>query len=280
MGKIAWITDSASGLSQEFIEKHNIFVLPMNVIVNDISYREDIDITKEEFYEKLKVHGIGAKTSQPTFGEFVNLYEKLKNEYDYGIALHASSELTGTYQSSKSASEMSGFPVEVIDSRIGAYPLGKMMDIGIQLENQGVEYEEIVKTLRTLPSKAQVFLLPESLEQLRRSGRVSAAKSALASIMNIKLMLCFDDGKVVIHDKVRTSNRARKKMNQIISETIEKHRLKELCILHAGVFEQAQQWKEELENIHEQIKFKIETLVPVAGVHTGYGTLGVAWLAN
>ncbi|UFU00435.1 DegV family protein [Radiobacillus kanasensis] len=280
MRKIAWITDSTSGLSKDFIEKHNIFVLPMNVIVNDISYREDIDITKDEFYEKLKVHGLGAKTSQPTFGEFVELYEKLKTEYDCGIALHASSELTGTYQSSQSASEMANFPVEVIDSRIGAYPLGKMIDLGIELEQKGQEYEEIVETLRTLPEKAQLYLFPENLEQLRRSGRVSAARSALASIMNIKLMLCFDNGKVVIHDKVRTSKRVRKKMNQIIEEAIEKHKLNELCILHAGVFDQAQQWKLELEKLHAHIKFKIETLVPVAGVHTGYGTLGIAWLAK
>src|SRR5690625_6364164 len=96
MKKIAWITDSTCGLPEEFIKKNNIHVLPLSVIVNNISYRDDIDITKDEFYEKLKVDGIGAKTSQPAFGEFIKLYEKLKEEYDYGIAIHASSELTGT----------------------------------------------------------------------------------------------------------------------------------------------------------------------------------------
>src|SRR5699024_12334288 len=68
--------------------------------------------------------------SQPAFGEFINLYEKLKKEYDYGIAIHASSELTGTYKSSINASKQVGFPVEVIDSKIGAYALGKMISNG------------------------------------------------------------------------------------------------------------------------------------------------------
>src|SRR5699024_11285373 len=82
--------------------------------------------------------------SQPAFGEFIKLYEKLKEEYDYGIAIHASSELTGTYDSSKNASHQTGFPVEVIDSKIGAYALGKMIRNGVKFEQAGKSYKEIV----------------------------------------------------------------------------------------------------------------------------------------
>ena len=278
MPKLAWITDSTSGLSQEFIEENNIYVLPLNVIVNDISYKEDVDITKDQFYEKLKVHGEGATTSQPAFGEFMSLYERLKKDYDYGIAIHASSALTGTYESSINASRQTGFPVEVIDSKIGAYALGKMVRNGIELEKQGKTYEEIITRLKSYPEQTEMYLLPASLNQLKRSGRVSTTQAVFASLLNINLLLRFENGKVIVEEKIRTKRRAERRLYKIISDAIEKHHLEEISVMHAGVKERVQKWKKELEEIHKQMKVKIETLVPVAGVHTGYGTMAVSWL--
>ncbi|WP_407269758.1 DegV family protein [Radiobacillus sp. PE A8.2] len=280
MTKIAWITDSTCGLSQAFIDENNIHVLPMIVNINGISYREDIDISKEEIYELLRQHGEGAKTSQPAYGEFVELYERLKGEYDVGIAIHASSELTGTYQSSISAAELADFPVEVIDSRIGSYALGKMISNGIEFQSKGKTYEEIVQTLRTYPAKTEMYLLPESLEQLKRSGRVSTTQTVFANLLNINLLLKFDDGKVVVDEKIRSKKRTTRRIFQIIEEAVEKKEFTELCIMHAGVKETADQWKQELEKLHDHIKIKVEALVPVAGVHTGYGTMSVAWLKD
>src|SRR5699024_5011690 len=137
MKRFAWITDSSSGLSEEFIKQHHIFVLPLHVIINGISYKEDVEITKDDVYDRLKKHGEEAGTSQPIYCEFMELYEKLKNVYDCGIAIHASKELTGTYDSSVSAAKQTGFPVEVIDSKMGAYALGKMIKNGIELEENG-----------------------------------------------------------------------------------------------------------------------------------------------
>lgn len=278
MKKFAWITDSTCGLSEEYIKENNIFVLPLSVIVNDISYKEDIEITKDQFYEKLKVHGVGAKTSQPSFGDFIKLFEQLKESYECGIAIHASSKLTGTYQSSKNASNQTGFPVEVIDSKIGAYALGKMIKNGIELVKQGLSYDKIVHKLKTYPNKAEMYLLPSSLDQLKRSGRVSTPQAIFASLLNINLLLGFEDGKVIVEEKIRTKARAKRRLFQIIGEAVDKHQLKEICVMHAGFKDKAQSWKEELEKIHQQMKVKIETLVPVAGVHTGYGTMAVSWL--
>jgi len=278
MKRIAWITDSTCGLSAEYIAEKNIHVLPLNVIVDRISYREDIDLTKDEFYEKLKVHGEGAKTSQPAFGDFLDLYNRLKDEYDCAFAIHASSALTGTYQSSIEASKQTGFPVEVIDSKIGAYALGKMISKGIELEESGASYEEIAAELDTYPDKAEMYMLPQSLDQLKRSGRVTTKQMIFASLLNIYLILAFDQGKVMIHEKIRTKRKAEKRLFAIIQEAIETNHLEEICIMHAGVREHAESWKTSLEKLHSRIKFKIETLVPVAGVHTGHGTMAVAWL--
>ena len=280
MKKLAWITDSTCGLSEEFIKSNNIFVLPLNVIVNGVSYKEDIEFTENKFYELLKEHGEGATTSQPAFGEFLDLYERLGEEYDYGIAIHASSALTGTYGSSINASKQTGFPVEVIDSKIGAYALGKMIKNGIELEKQGKSYEEIITRLREYPEQTEMYLLPASLNQLKRSGRVSTTQAVFASLLNINLVLRFQNGKVIVEEKIRTKKRAQRRLFQTMSDAIKNHNLKEICVMHAGVKERAQDWKEEIEKIHQQLKVKIETLVPVAGVHTGYGTMAVSWLRD
>lgn len=281
MKKIAWITDSSSGLSKEFAEKHNIYILPLNVIINGKTYREDVDLTKEEFYQLLQKHGDEAKTSQPAFGDFVELYEKLKKEYDCGIALHASSQLTGTYQSSVSASELTGFEVEVIDSKIGDFALGKMIKNGLEMHRNGKSFQQIVEKIRDLPKLAQMYLMPQSFEQMRKSGRVTTTQSIFASLLNIHVILGFDNGKVVIKDKVRIKKRAKKKMFHLIDEAMNAYSLKEICILHGGgVIDQAQQWKSELEQLYQELKIQIQTLVPVAGVHTGHGTMCVAWLRD
>lgn len=278
MKKIAWITDSTCGLSPEFARENDIFIVPLNVLVNGQSFKEDIDITKEEFYKLLKEHGDDAKTSQPAFGDFIELYEKLKKEYDYGIAIHASSQLTGTYQSSISASEMTGFKTDVIDSKIGDYALGRMIQKGIQYVNSGDSIEKVVSKLRDLPNRAQMYLMPQNTEQLRKSGRVSTAQSLFASLLNIHLILGFDNGKVIVKDKVRIKKRAKKKMFQLLSEAMEQYDLKEICIQHAGVKDQAEKWKSEIQERYNELIVHIQTLVPVAGVHTGYGTLCISWL--
>src|SRR5690625_329038 len=278
MKKFAWITDSTCGLSAQFIKEHNIYVLPLSVIINGVSYKEDIDITKEQVYEKLQEHGEGATTSQPSFGEFIDLYEELKEQYDCGIAIHASKALTGQYESSIIASDKRGLPVDVYDSQIGAYELGKMIKNGIELEEQGKTYEEIVAKIRTYPNQAEMFLLPSSFEQMKRSGRVSTPQAVFASLLSINLILGFDDGAVVVKEKIRTKKRAERRFCRIISDAVEKYQLNEICVMHAGVIDRAHKWKEEIEDMHEQLKVKIETLVPVAGVHAGHGTMSVAWL--
>src|SRR5690625_813533 len=278
MKKIAWITDSACGLPQDYLDEHNIYVIPLHVILNDVSYRENIDLTSDEFYERLQEEDIDAKTSQPAFGEFIHLYEKLKEEYDCGIAIHASSQLTGTYQSSINAANQVDFTVEVIDSKIGAYALGKMIQNGIQLEKQGKSYEDIVTALKMYTKRAEMYLLPSSLEQLKRSGRVSTPQAIFASLLNINLLLRFQNGKVIVEERIRNKRRAKRRLFNVLETAIEKHQLREMCIMHAGVKERAQNWKYELEKIHQYLKIKIDTLVPVAGVHTGFGTMAVAWL--
>lgn len=279
MEKIAWVTDSTCGLSEDFIKEHNIYVLPMIVNINDISYREDVEISKEEVYALLKQFGEGAKTSQPAYGEFVELYERLEKDYDKAIAIHASSALTGTYQSSVSAAKMyEDISVEVIDAKVGSFALGQMIRKGLKMASEGAAYDAIVKQLRYHADHLEMYLLPQNLDQMRKSGRVSTTQSVFANLLNINLILKFVDGKIIIDDKIRSKKKAVRYLFQVIEDAYKTGELKELGIMHAGAKEKAEAWKQELIGMFENLKIQVEPLVPVAGVHTGHGTMAISWL--
>lgn len=273
---IAWVTDSTSSLPDDFIKENDIYVVPLSIIFGEDSYLEGVDITAEDFYPKLAASKVLPKTSQPAIGEFVELYKKLKEKYKHAIAIHASSALTGTYQSSIAASSMVDYQVEVIDSKIGSYPLGRMIEKGVALQKEGKSFEEIVSYLKTLPGKANLYMAPGSLEQLHKGGRLSATQVIIGSLIKLKLIVRFEDGKVVLFDKIRTEKKVKERLFQILEEASQN--IKQASVIHGNVGALAEEWREELQQRFPQITFTTTIFSPVPGTHTGQGTIGLAWI--
>jgi DegV family protein with EDD domain len=274
--EIAWVTDSTASLSEDFIKNNHIYVVPLSIIFGDESYLEGVDITAEDFYPKLAASKVLPKTSQPAIGEFVELYKELKEKYKHAIAIHASSALTGTYQSSVAASSMVDYKVEVIDSKIGSYPLGLMIEKGVALQKEGKSYDEIVSILRTLPNKANLYMAPGSLEQLHKGGRLSTTQVIIGSLIKLKLIVRFEDGKVVLFDKIRTEKKVKERLFQILEE--QASGIKEASVIHGNVKELAEEWRVDLQQRFPHISFTTTTFSPVPGTHTGQGTIGLAWI--
>ncbi|RSD29182.1 DegV family protein [Mesobacillus subterraneus] len=274
--EIAWVTDSTASLSDEFIKNNHIYVVPLSIIFGEESYLEGVDITAEDFYPKLAASKVLPKTSQPAIGEFVELYKKLKEQYKHAIAIHASSALTGTYQSSVAASSMVEFKVDVIDSKIGSYPLGLMIKKGVELQKAGKTYEEIVSYLRTLPEKANLYMAPGSLEQLHKGGRLSTTQVIIGSLIKLKLIVRFEDGKVVLFDKIRTEKKVKERLFQIFDEA--STHISDASVIHGNVGELAEEWRQELQQRYPNISFSTTIFSPVPGTHTGQGTIGLAWI--
>lgn len=277
--KIAWITDSTSSLDKDFIEKHpHVHIVPLNIIFGDVSYREHVDITDEQFYEKLRTVKELPKSSQPAIGDFVTLYEMLKEEFDCAIAVHCSSKLSGTLQSSKTAAEMVGFDVSFVDSKIGSYPISKMIQKGVQLHIDGESVKTIVSTLEDMTSKSRLFFTPSNMEQLHKSGRVSGTQVLLGNLLKIKLILGFEDGKVEIKDKVRSDKKAKSKLFTLLEDDKNQYSITEVAVVHCNNLEAATEWKDELDKLHPSITFIVMPFIPVVGVHTGEGTVGLSWI--
>ncbi|MDF2790187.1 MAG: DegV family protein [Neobacillus sp.] len=276
--KIAWITDTTASLSKEFIEKHHIHVIPLHVVINDKFYKETIDITEEDFYNRMKNENGKFQSSQPNIGDIVGLYEKLKEEYDFGVAIHASSTLTGTYQTSVMAAEMAGFKLFAIDSHTGSYPLSFLVKRGIELVEQGFEMGDVVDQLNKLREHTRLFLVPSNLDQLHKSGRVSGSQKILASLFNIKPILSIEDGAAKIKDKVRTEKKAHAWLVNNLKEDLNTKTVKKVAIVHANDREKADGLEQVINETFPTIETEKLMLITVAGVHTGVGTLGLSWV--
>ncbi|MEH6944275.1 DegV family protein, partial [Bacillus sp. JJ722] len=278
--QVAWITDSTSSLNKEVIERNNIHVVPLNIVINGTSFKETVDMTEEELYIHMK-NGKGTfQTSQPSVGEFINLYEKLKKEYDFGFAIHASSKLSGTFNTSVIAAEMVGFPLYGIDSETGSFGLAQLIQKGIRQYEQGLIAEEIVLNLNRLKKNVRLFLIPANLEQLHKSGRVSSSQKLLASLLRIKPILSIEEGKAIIKDKVRSHNKANIWVVNQLKEDYKNHSITKVAILHANNYEKANELEQLVKAELPEIETETIMLISVAGVHTGVQTVGLSWVCE
>lgn len=277
--KIAWVTDTAALLDQATIEKYNVHVLPLHIVFTDIDIRETIDITSEKFYEKLQQTKEHPKTSQPPIGEVIALYERLKEEgYTCAIAVHTSKHLSGTYQTAFAAAEQAGFTVYPIDSKIGSFPMQKMIETGYALAEQGVAPQQIAASLTDMAERTRLSFIPTSLSQLHKSGRVSGTQLFLSNLLNIKLVISFEDGVATMKEKVRADKRARAYVVNQVGEDILHHGVTEVAIIHCNNEQGAEKWHEELKIAFPNVTFIVTELSICVGVHAGEGTLGLSWV--
>ncbi|AIQ47736.1 fatty acid-binding protein DegV [Paenibacillus sp. FSL R7-0273] len=275
MKSIAWVTDSTSTIDSEFAKNNHVYIIPLRLIIDNECYKENIDISADQFYEKMRKSD-KAGSSQPPIGEFVELYERLKEEYDEIIAIHCSSELSGTFHTSMQAADIAGVDVIGIDSRVGAYPIREMIRRGVHWQQAGCSALEIKDRIGDMIKEMSFYLIPASLSQLHRSGRLSGSQLLLGQLMRIHLLLKFDEGKIVVVDKIRTY----KKTKQVLLETLRKdiRQIQDICIMHANNIEEALSLESVIKEISPSIRTEIMTFVPVVGVHMGEGTLALSWI--
>ncbi|WP_157888113.1 DegV family protein [Bacillus marinisedimentorum] len=277
--RIAWITDSTANLTEEFMKKHHIYSVPVHIIAGDDTYRDGVDISPEELYEKMKrlPEGVVAKTSQPSIGEFTDAYEKLQQDYDGAIAVHLSAALSGTFATSRQGAEIAGFPVEMVDSKLISEPLAVLIHRGIKLLSDGMSVIEIKEELERLADLNETYVSVGNLEQLYRSGRLSSISYFLGSFLKITPIIGLEDGKLEIKEKVRTEPRAWKKMIARLAECRNDYGVSGAYILHVNSIEKAQKLKQEIVETLPEMDISISDLSPAVGVHTGEGTVALSW---
>ncbi|MFS0688524.1 DegV family protein [Sporosarcina sp. 179-K 8C2 HS] len=276
--KTAIVTDSTAYLPPQIIDKLNIHVIPLTVTIDGQVYDEEVDLTSEEFYDKVRGEGPLPKTSQPPVGKFVELFESLKENYDAIISIHLSSGISGTYAGAVQAGEMAeGVDVRAFDSELSCYVQGFYVIRAAEMAMEGAAPDEIMAELAEMKKTMRAYFMVDDLAHLQRGGRLSSAQALIGGLLQVKPILHFQDKVIVPFEKIRTRKKAMKRIADMLAEDAEKLPL-EAAIIHANRPEEAEAWKQELEERMPDVNFTISYFGPVIGTHLGEGSMGLGWV--
>ncbi|HET9495361.1 MAG TPA: DegV family protein [Chloroflexia bacterium] len=280
MGRIAFVTDSTAGLPPDQVEQYRVTVVPLQVIFGTETFRDGIDLTQREFFERLKSARTLPTTSQPTVADFEEPYQKLvaDPEVDSIISVHISSRLpSGTYSSAVQAAERVAAghnkKITVIDSWSAYMGEGLMVINGARAAEKGATHEEVVKLIEDMRHRVKILLLVDTLEYLQRGGRIGGAQALVGGLLNIKPILHVDEGRVEPLERVRTRRKAMERLVELGAEYAA-GRSVQIAVGHAEAEEDARTLTElarQKMNITEEFT---SDLGPVISTHTGPGVLG------
>src|SRR5699024_9371987 len=196
--KIAVMTDSTSYIPQAIREEHNIHMVPLSVVFEEETYREEIDITAGEFYNKMKNQKKLPTTSQPSIGYITNKLEQLAEDYDAVISIHLSSGISGTFQAVVSAGEMvEGIELYAFDSEVSCSVQSFYVHETVTMIKENKTPEEIIARLNKVKESVQAYFMVDDLTNLVRGGRLSNAQGLVGSLLQVKPILHFVDKKIV-----------------------------------------------------------------------------------
>ena len=279
--KIAIVVDSTAYLSDEIKEKNDIYTIPLNTIFGDDTYREDIDITPEEFYDKMREQEELPMTSQPSIGDYILLLEELyKKGYTDVISFHLSSSISGTLQNAVAAGQsVEGITLHAVDSKIACTPLGLLAVYAAQHKDD-TPLEELLETLNRFTNKdyLDAYFVVDDLTNLKKGGRLSNAQAFVGQLLKIKPILQFEEGKIVAIQKIRTKKKALSKVEDLVQEAIDKQAGDNivLTVIHANIEDEAKEFQAKLASKFKGATVLISHFGPVIGTHLGEHAIGVS----
>lgn len=274
------ITDSTAYLSSDILERYNIVTVPLNVHLDGQIYKEGLDITNDEFYRLLRASKSFPTTSQPSAGEFLDVFSRLQPE-DEAIVIVISSELSGTIQSAEVAHRMLSYDLQdkisVVDSRFTSLGLAFQVIKAAEMLASGHSRPDILQALAMMQSNQAIFFIVNDLQYLVRGGRLSKTGGLVGNLLQVRPILHVCQGRIELFEKVRTTEKA---LGVMLHE-VEKQRetLQGLGIIHVQSPVEAEKLKNRLE-----AEFGLPVIIseagPVIGSHAGPGALGVAYYST
>lgn len=275
--KIAWITDSTAYIPEDLKNHPDVYVVPLSITFSHGTYEDGVNLTTEQLYESIKQDKEIPKTSQPSVGRFAELFEKLKDDYEAAIGIHISADLSGTLGSCKAGGELANFPVEVVDSKAMAVAITRLLWLGMELNEKGLDYKEISKLLQKDAHRIENYMVLGNLDQFYKGGRMSGTQYLLGNILQIKPIIRILDGKFDLFEKVRSEKKAVKRMLELFEAAYQKSDIQQLFIMHGNVIEKAMHYKELFRSKYASLDIIISELSSTVSVHSGEGTIVLAW---
>ena len=278
---IALVTDSTAYMPPELLEQYGIYVVPNVVNWGTETYRDGVDISAKAFFERLKKDPVLPTTAVASIGEFHDIYAKAAQEAEAVLGVHLSAKLSGTYSTAVQAAKMlPGKRIEVIDSNATAMAMGFVVLAAARAAEAGQSFEQVVQTARdTIPHVGVVFTV-ETLEFLRRGGRIGGAQAFMGSLLDMKPILDLRDGRVEPIERVRTKRKAVDRVMDIIVERATGKSPIRLATLHANAPEEAAALLEKCKQRLGAVEAIMCEVSPTVATHAGPGTVGLAYCAG
>ncbi len=275
--KVIIVTDSTSDIPSDALGDLPIRTVPLKVQFGDQVFRDMVDLSREEFLERLKT-GEMPRTSQPSVGEFQVVFEELIGQgYDV-VAIHISPKLSGTFNSATTAARNVGSEhLTVVDSGSVSIGLGVLVLHAAELAVAGHSASEIIADVERRKSDVWVVAVLETLEYLRRGGRIGPASAFLGSALQIKPMVQVKEGEILPVERVRTFKRA---LERMLTLTNEQAPFDRLAVLHLGAPDGAARLVEQLHERQHDVEILLGQMGTVVGTYGGPGIMGIAGLIS
>lgn len=282
MRKIAIVTDSNSGITQDEGRKLGISVLPMPFYINEVMYLEGVTLSQEEFYERLKKDE-PISTSQPNPGEVCGLWDTLLKEYNEIVHIPMSSGLSASCETAMGLARDYNGKVQVVDNqRISVTQKQSVMD-ALTLVQAGKSAAEIREILEAERRESSIYITLETLKYLKKGGRITPAAAAIGTVLNLKPVLQIQGDKLDAYSKVRGKKQAKRVMLKAMKEDFDSRfaeyaKRGEMCLemAYTGNQEEAEEFKKEVQEMFPDYEIQMDPLSLSVACHIGQGALAVA----
>lgn len=281
MNRTVIVTDSTSDIPPSLAEAYGIEVVPLTLMFGEQAFRDNLDMTPEQFYERLPRSQQLPTTSQPSPVEYMNVYRSIMERYPDSpvLSFHISSGLSGTYQSAvlaKSMLEEEGNHITVVDSLSASYGFGFMVVAAGRMAAEGKGPAEILEVVEKLRQSRKLYFLVDTLEYLQKGGRIGKASAFLGTLLNIKPILSIDEeGIIYAVEKVRGRKKAVARMIELFKNDLPGIHKINVAVGHTAEPAYGEEFLNELAG-HFTLQEKVLTNIgPVVGSHVGNGTLAV-----
>jgi DegV family protein with EDD domain len=247
----------------------DIHVIPLSVMIDDVVYTDDANLSGEHFMEMMANAKALPKTSQPPIGEFVELYDELGKDGSEIVSIHMAQSLSGTVEAARQATHLTKSKVVVIDSDFTDQSQAFLAMEAAELANQGASLDEVIARVEKVKEHSRLFIGISSLDNLVKGGRISRTKGLLSNFLNIHVVMEMTNAELVPIVKGRGSKTFTKWFETLKQEMQKLPPIKRIGISHAGAAELAEEFKQGLKEIFPTIDIPVLHTGPIIATHTG-----------
>ena len=274
------VTDSTSDLPLTMATEYGIEVVPLNVHFGDSTFKDGIDITTDQFFDKLINGDEFPSTSQPSMGEFVEAYERICEEGDEVVSVHLSSKLSGTYNSAEQASKhLKGkIKIHLVDTEQVTFTVGFAAIAAAKVVSKGGSAEDAVGAAKSISARSNFYALFDTLEFLAKGGRIGRAQSMLGSLLKLRPLLMLANGVVEPYSKARSRSAGMAELEKAVRAL---GRAEDIAIMYSTEDDEAHVIADKLIDILPEGKRPLISRVgPVIGTHAGPRLIAVGHVSN